>query len=304
MVLHQGLRLDAATRTYANRLREDDPAQGRFLQADPAGYVDGPRRYQYEVGDPVDDADPSGLDVAVMPTAPAPSAMPSPTMTPGSSPSSLAPGGSGCPVQAGLTLIQAGPEIDSFFYSHLGWYRSAADWANDKKNDLDHYVRKLPSRAKEYVGKKMLFMSRAQAYRLEPSGERYVTPCPKTSAGGNGQKPPAPPSVSGPSTRPANDHHIATNKNTKAGNQWTNKFQPMFDKAGIGMNDRANRVMVDDHVGPHRPEYHQMIYDRLQAATDGLNGGAYKQAFLDELEELGVEITTPGTELNRLVTTR
>ena len=61
VVLHQGLRLDLTTGTYANRFREDDPALGRFLQQDPAGYVDGPSRYQYEASAPAGHVDPLGL---------------------------------------------------------------------------------------------------------------------------------------------------------------------------------------------------------------------------------------------------
>ena len=59
--LHQGGRLDEVTGLYSFRFREYDPVQGRWKQADPAGYVDGGSLYQYVSGSPVGDLDPNGL---------------------------------------------------------------------------------------------------------------------------------------------------------------------------------------------------------------------------------------------------
>jgi uncharacterized protein RhaS with RHS repeats len=38
-----------------------DPSIGRWMQEDPDTYIDGPNMYQYELSDPVDLADPTGL---------------------------------------------------------------------------------------------------------------------------------------------------------------------------------------------------------------------------------------------------
>jgi hypothetical protein len=76
----------------------------------------------------------------------------------------------------------------------------------------------------------------------------------------------------------------------------------MFDKAGMSMNDSDNIVQVLDHYGPHPEEYHQEVFNRLVAATQGLEGDAYEQALRDELGTMAEELATPGTRLNLLVT--
>jgi len=59
--LHQGGRLDEVTGLYSFRFREYDPGQGRWKQADPAGYVDGGSLYGAYVGRPTASVDPLGL---------------------------------------------------------------------------------------------------------------------------------------------------------------------------------------------------------------------------------------------------
>jgi len=59
--LHQGGRLDEVTGLYSFRFREYDPGQGRWKQADPAGYVDGGSLYQALLSSPIRFTDPSGL---------------------------------------------------------------------------------------------------------------------------------------------------------------------------------------------------------------------------------------------------
>jgi RHS repeat-associated protein len=59
--LHQGGRLDEVTGLYSFRFREYDPVQGRWKQADPAGYVDGGSLYLSRSGSP-NRLDPTGLD--------------------------------------------------------------------------------------------------------------------------------------------------------------------------------------------------------------------------------------------------
>src|SRR5262249_48795294 len=106
-------------------------------------------------------------------------------------------------------------------------------------------------------------------------------------------------SVSGPV------HHIATNKNwvsTLRGGPWSPKFQQIFQKAGMTLEDVANKVRIPGHAGPHPEVYHQAIFDRLTSATQGLSGKAYKDALLRELESLAREAQTAGSSLNRLLT--
>lgn len=99
-------------------------------------------------------------------------------------------------------------------------------------------------------------------------------------------------------------HHVCTDKNcvsTARGGPWTPEFQPMFDKAGMSMQDVLNKVRVPGHKGPHPEVYHQTVFDRLQSATKGLDGNAYKQAFQKELAAIREEVASPGSFLNSLV---
>ena len=109
-------------------------------------------------------------------------------------------------------------------------------------------------------------------------------------------------SLSGPGKQKPEEHHIATDKNEKAGQRWTEKFKDLFDRAGVSLQDPRNKVLVLGHKGRHPNEYHEAIFDRLSRATDGLSGEAARDALLKELDILGKEVATPGTVLNKLVT--
>ena len=102
-------------------------------------------------------------------------------------------------------------------------------------------------------------------------------------------------------------HHIATNKNstsTRNGGPWTPKFKPLFEEAGLSLNDAANLVYVVGQFGPHPQTYHQAVFDRLVTATKGLTGAHYAQALRDELRDLAREAKTAGTLINKLLTGR
>ena len=58
--LYQDMRLDVVTNTYVTPNRVYDVALDRWLQEDPAGYVNGPNRYQLTLSNPVDHTDPTG----------------------------------------------------------------------------------------------------------------------------------------------------------------------------------------------------------------------------------------------------
>ncbi|HRK31237.1 MAG TPA: RHS repeat-associated core domain-containing protein [Tepidisphaeraceae bacterium] len=59
--LHQGGRFNAVTGLYSFRFREYSADWGRWMSADPAGYVDGASLYQALVSTPVNWVDPLGL---------------------------------------------------------------------------------------------------------------------------------------------------------------------------------------------------------------------------------------------------
>ncbi|MHA7630411.1 AHH domain-containing protein [Corallococcus sp. M7] len=102
------------------------------------------------------------------------------------------------------------------------------------------------------------------------------------------------------------DHHIATNKWWKATNNegpWSPRFQEIFDRAGMSLDDPANIVRVKGHKGPHPLAYHQRIFRRLDAVTrDCRTMEQCREVLTAELDKLAQDIAAPGTILNRLVT--
>jgi hypothetical protein len=103
-------------------------------------------------------------------------------------------------------------------------------------------------------------------------------------------------------------HHIATvcnDKSTARGGPWTPRFRRIFAKAGMSMEDPANKMPLSGHYGPHPERYHEIVYGALDTATAACrNVVACRKALTDELRRLAKQIATPGTELNRLVAQR
>jgi RHS repeat-associated protein len=101
------------------------------------------------------------------------------------------------------------------------------------------------------------------------------------------------------------EHHLATNKNWVSearGGPWSPKFESIFKKAGMTLDDAANRIRIPGHACPHPEAYHQEVFDRLTRATRGLSSDKYKDALLKELDRLGCEASTKGSKLNKLLT--
>ncbi|WP_163999181.1 AHH domain-containing protein [Pyxidicoccus caerfyrddinensis] len=113
-------------------------------------------------------------------------------------------------------------------------------------------------------------------------------------------------SIRGTKSRRTHDHHLATNKNsvsTARGGPWTPRFQKIFRKAGMELKDPENVVPVEGHLGPHPQRYHELVFEELDAATAHCRRVRECRAFLEAaLKRLAREVTTPGTELNLLVT--
>lgn len=63
LYLHQGGRYDVTSGLYSFRHREYDAGLGRWVQQDPAGYVDGPNLYAYVLDNPTRYSDPDGLKI-------------------------------------------------------------------------------------------------------------------------------------------------------------------------------------------------------------------------------------------------
>ena len=56
----QGMALDPVAGLYYARNRNYSPSLGRWINQDPAGYINGANRYQFELGGPSGTTDPSG----------------------------------------------------------------------------------------------------------------------------------------------------------------------------------------------------------------------------------------------------
>ncbi|QRK11175.1 AHH domain-containing protein [Archangium violaceum] len=101
-------------------------------------------------------------------------------------------------------------------------------------------------------------------------------------------------------------HHIATVENEKSparGGPWTPRLKKFFDKAGMSMEDPANKVRIPGHKGPHPEEYHQEVYERLERAVRRCETTAQcREALTRELGKLAEQLKSVGSKLNKLVT--
>lgn len=104
----------------------------------------------------------------------------------------------------------------------------------------------------------------------------------------------------------APEHHIATNKwndATHSGGPWTPRFQEIFDRAEMSLEDPANKIRLPEHQGPHPQAYHEEVFERLDRATSVCRTPQQcRQALVGALERLAQEISTPGSRLNILLT--
>jgi hypothetical protein len=101
-------------------------------------------------------------------------------------------------------------------------------------------------------------------------------------------------------------HHIATVENSKStvrGGPWTPRLKKFFDRAGLSMENAANKVRIRGHRGPHPEEYHLIVYRELSIAVEDCNGEvACRAALTKALQRLAKQTATHGAELHRLVT--
>jgi hypothetical protein len=102
-------------------------------------------------------------------------------------------------------------------------------------------------------------------------------------------------------------HHIATDKNWTSdsrGGPWSPRFEEIFKKAGMTLDDPANLVRVPGHRGPHPEEYHEVVLRALREETKGISPHTelFRNALKRALARLAEELQTPGSRLNRMVT--
>jgi len=128
-VYHQGGRFNHVNQLYQFRNRDYSADLGRWMQQDPAGYVDGGSLYQVVVSSPVSWVDPLGLKT-IFPTDANGNPLPAPTPKPThSSTNSMSPGGSILQVIEGVITTNA--PIDSAPVPG-----SFADWAKDTAEEI------------------------------------------------------------------------------------------------------------------------------------------------------------------------
>ncbi|QRN97450.1 AHH domain-containing protein [Archangium violaceum] len=101
-------------------------------------------------------------------------------------------------------------------------------------------------------------------------------------------------------------HHIGTVRNNESsarGGPWTPRLKEFFDKAGMSMEDLANKVRVPGHKGPHPEEYHQEVFQRLGKAVKHCETTEQcRVALTRALKRLATELQEAGSRLNKLVT--
>ena len=101
-------------------------------------------------------------------------------------------------------------------------------------------------------------------------------------------------------------HHIATicnDKSTARGGAWTPRFRAIFARAGMTLDDLANKMPLPGHYGPHPERYHQIVLEELADATATCRSVVVcRERLTRALKRLADQIATPGTELNQLVT--
>ncbi len=69
------------------------------------------------------------------------------------------------------------------------------------------------------------------------------------------------------------------------------------------MKDVANKIPLPGHQGPHPQKYHAEIFRRLREVTNrcGTNTQQCRQAFLDELEKMKLELNDESSQLRKLL---
>lgn len=97
-------------------------------------------------------------------------------------------------------------------------------------------------------------------------------------------------------------HHLATDKNDVSdvrGGPWTPRFEDLFARAGMDLQDPANLVYLLRHEGPHPEEYHQEVYRRIRDALGSCQTRAQcRSSLMDALERIAKDVCTPGSQLH------
>ena len=100
-------------------------------------------------------------------------------------------------------------------------------------------------------------------------------------------------------------HHICTNKNTisaASGGPWTPLCEKIFKKAGLTLEDVANKVRLNGHEGPHPELYHAAVAERLKVAVSACRTTeTCRVKLVNELAKIANELLTPGSVLRSYI---
>ena len=137
-------------------------------------------------------------------------------------------------------------------------------------------------------------VAQVETVAVSATGDILLTLAPGAVAAGG------PVDVKGPK------HHIASDKfstSTANGGPWTPRYQKIFRRAGMALDDPANQVDVPGHRGPHPREYHERVHGALELATGSCETIAQcRESLTRALRVLAEEILQKGSPLNKLVT--
>ncbi len=100
-------------------------------------------------------------------------------------------------------------------------------------------------------------------------------------------------------------HHICTNKNpvsAVSGGPWTPRCEEVFKKAGMTLEDVANKVRLKGHEGPHPEQYHAEVLQRLNRSVSRCQTTeTCRASLIKELAKIANELLTPGSELRSFI---
>ncbi|RKG97516.1 AHH domain-containing protein [Corallococcus carmarthensis] len=100
-------------------------------------------------------------------------------------------------------------------------------------------------------------------------------------------------------------HHICTNKNAISalnGGPWTPQCERIFKKAGMTLEDAANKVRLKGHEGPHPELYHRAVIRRLdRSVVRCRTTETCRASLMEELAKIANELLTPGSPLRSFI---
>ena len=96
-------------------------------------------------------------------------------------------------------------------------------------------------------------------------------------------------------------HHIVTTyENAARGweRNWAQESQKILDRAAVGLESKANKLLLPGHNGPHPELYHKRVFERLRDAARNKTGQALNDAVTKELEQIRADLLADPSRLS------